>query len=474
MVAFMIRVMLFLGWGFFTLMMAAVTRAGKQPNFIILLGDDISAVSLGSFGAANPGTSPHIDRLAAEGVVFRNMFVSEAICAPVRAELYTGLQPVRNGVYQNHQPTYEGTKSVVHYLRELGYRVALTGKRHFSPQSVYPFEFLEGFPQGANDRFVSTEDWAEVEAFVQRDSEQPFCLIICSIHAHSPWDSGDSREWDLDTLKLPPHFPDTMESRLHYREYLAEVKLFDGQVGKSLEMMQRLGLDDSTALIVLDENGAGMPGGKWSSYDWGVRSACVMKWPDQYAARVDTDALAMYCDILPTMIEAAGGQVPVDIDGRSLMGLITGQTAKHREYAFFVHNNARSGTPYPVRGVTDGRYKFIWNLAPDSINAQPTINGFDYGFEDKMMDRPERFIYLSWLEKAKRDPAAQAMVDRFRKRPEFQLFDLDADPWELENLAGQSDMAAHQQRLKIALEGWMKQQGDAGAAMDVVPTKKGR
>jgi len=458
-----------LSWGLLALLVAQASGAEERPNFIILLGDDISAVSLGSFGAENPGTSPHIDRLAREGVAFRNMFVSQAICAPVRAELYTGLQPVRNGVFQNHQPTYEGTKSVVHYLGELGYRVALTGKRHFGPKSVYPFEFLEGFPKGANDRNSPTEDWSEVEAFIERDSAQPFCVIICSIHAHSPWDSGDSSDWNMDTLKLPAHFPDTMESRLHYREYLAEVKLFDGQVGKSLAMMQRLGLDESTALIVLDENGAGMPGGKWSNYDWGVRSACVMKWPERYEARLETDALAMYCDILPTMIEAAGGTVPENIDGKSLLKLITGETETHREYAFFVNNNSSSGTAYPSRAATDGRFKLVWNLTPDAINAQPTINGFDYGFEDKMIDRPERFMYLSWLEKAKSDPEAQRMVDRFRKRPEYQLFDLNEDPWELNNLAGQAELASHQERLLAAIKGWMKEQGDPGAALDVDP-----
>lgn len=468
----MMRMMRDFGLVFLTMMMAVAVGAERPPNFILLLGDDISAVSLDGFGADNPGTSPNIDRLAKAGVMFRNMFVAQAICAPVRAELYTGLLPVRNGVFQNHQPTYEGTKSVVHYLTELGYRVALTGKRHFSPQSVYPFEFLAGFPQGANDRFAATEDWSEVEAFVTRDSEQPFCLIICSIHAHSPWDSGDSSAWNLDTLKLPAHFPDTMESRLHYREYLAEVKLFDGQVGKSVALMNRLGLNDNTALIVLDENGAGMPGGKWSSYDWGGRSACVMQWPDRYRAKGPIDALAMYCDILPTMIDAAGGTVPDDLDGRSLLQLITGEVEVHRDYAFFVHNNSSSGPAYPIRGATDGRFKLIWNLTPEAVNAQPTINGFDYDFEDKMIDRPERFMYLSWLEKAKTDPFAQQMVERFRKRPEFQLFDLAADPSELNNLAGRAEFASTKARLWEAIKQWMVAQGDSGAAMDVKPRKR--
>ena len=137
-------------------------------------------------------------------------------------------------------------------------------------------------------------------------------------------------------------------------------------------------------------------------------------------------------------------------------------------------NNSSSGPAYPSRAGTDGRYKLVWNLAPDSLNAQPTINGFDYGYEDKMIDRPERFIYLSWLEKAKTDPEAQRMVDRFRKRPEFQLFDLNEDPWEMVNLAGQPEYEGHEQRLLAAIKNWMKEQGDTGVALDVeMPRDRG-
>jgi hypothetical protein len=103
------------------LLSASIAHA-KPLNYLIILGDDISASTLGCYGALNPHTSPQIDKLAAEGVRFTNMFVSEAMCAPTRAELYTGLQPERNGCNRNHLPTNKGTKSVVHHLKTLGYR----------------------------------------------------------------------------------------------------------------------------------------------------------------------------------------------------------------------------------------------------------------------------------------------------------------------------------------------------------------
>lgn len=159
----------------FVLLTASIASA-KPLNYLIILGDDISASTLGCYGALNPHTSPNIDKLAGEGVRFTNMFVSEAMCAPTRAELYTGLQPQRNGCIRNHMATNVGTKSVVHHLQKLGYRVGLAGKRHFNPKSVYPFEQVKGFEPKCATRDPHPDNWEAAEAFMTRDSEEPFCL----------------------------------------------------------------------------------------------------------------------------------------------------------------------------------------------------------------------------------------------------------------------------------------------------------
>lgn len=436
-----------------------------QPNFLIILGDDISASSLGCYGSENPNTSPNIDLLASEGIRFSNMFVSEAMCAPTRAELYTGLQPQRNGCFRNHLGTNEGTQSVVHHLERLGYRVGLAGKRHFKPASVYPFEFVEGFEPVCVSSPPIAENWDGVEDFMSQSGEQPFCLFICSIHAHAPWNAGNKSLWKTEELNLPEHFVDNETSRNLYREYLAEVRLFDEQVGKAKTMLEELNLDDNTVLIVLDENGAGMPGGKWTTYDWGTRSACIMKWPESYKANFETDAIAQYCDILPTLIDAAGGEVPNNLDGKSLLPLVKGQTRNHRDKAFFVYNNRddRKIDPhYSERAVTDGRFKMIWNLTPGNIYAINSMNGFDYGRNIGKQD-PQQ-MYRSWVEQAPGDPEAEKMVQRYLYRPEFQLFDLNTDPWEMNNLADDPKYGSKVDELKSAITKWMEEQGDDGHA----------
>lgn len=433
----------------------------KQPNFLIILGDDINARDIGCYGAENKNTTPNINKLASEGVLFKNMFVSEAICAPTRAELFTGLTPNNNGCNVNHAATKEGTLSIVQHLNKLGYRVGLTGKMHFRPESVYPFEIIEGFTKNANYSGTPPEDWDGVSEFINRDKNQPFCLIICSVHAHAPWNAGDSSLWDPNTIVLPKHLVDTKETREYFTEYLAEIKLFDEQVGNARNLLKKNNLDSNTALIVLDENGAGMPGGKWTTYDIGVRSACIMKWPKPYNNKFVTNAITQYCDILPTLIEAAGGEVPSNLDGKSLLPLLKENNTKHREYAYFLYNNTKEGPDYKMRAVTDGKFKLIWNKSQNNLYAIRVINGFDFGYVDKMEDRHVRKMYLSWLAKAGYDEDASKIVQRYRKHPDFELYNLNDDPEEMVNLIDKQEFNAKVNELKNALMAHMKNQEDS-------------
>jgi len=435
----------------------------EKPNFVIVLADDISADSFGCFGSPNPHTTPHIDKLAASGIRFKNMFVSEAMCAPARAELYTGLMPQRNGTFRNHKASNPDTKSMVHYLNDLGYRVGLAGKKHISPMKVYPFENIDGICGKANEANPNPDDWTGVEKFIKREPKQPFCIVIGSIHAHSPWTVGDTSHWKEEEVVLPPNLVDTPQTRSAYLHYLAEVREFDRQVGDTIEVLKKTKQLDHTMLIVLDENGAGMPGGKWTVFDWGVRSACVIKCPDSWKANFETDALAQYCDIVPTLIDAAGGTPSADLDGKSLLPLIKGETKTHRERAYFLFNNrVKEGKPdthFSIRAVTDGKYKFIWNLTPQNLYSV-NVTTCDLTGEARKTDFG--LIYPSMIDRRETDPHAQAMVDRIRSRPQHQLYDLTVDPYELHNLAGKTEHSARVKQFKGDLRKWMKQQGDDG------------
>lgn len=435
----------------------------QKPNFVILLADDISADSIGCYGSPNPHTTPHIDKLAQSGIRFENMFVSEAMCAPARAELYTGLMPQNNGTFRNHKSSNPTIKSVVHYLNDLGYRVGLAGKKHISPKNVYPFEDINGICGKAAESKPKPDDWTGVENFIKRDPKQPFCVVIGSIHAHSPWTVGDTGHWKEKDVILPPNLVDTPQTRSAYLHYLAEVREFDRQVGDTVRILKENNQLDHTIIIVLDENGAGMPGGKWTVFDWGVRSACVIKCPDSWNANFETDAIAQYCDIVPTLIDAAGGTPPPDLDGRSLLPLLKGQTKMHRDQAYFLFNNRvhkTKGDPhFSTRAVTDGNFKFIWNLTPDNLYV---VNVTSTDLTGRVRPTDHGRIYPSMIDCMATDKHAETMVNRIRSRPKYQLYNLKTDPYELNNLADNPEYSEMIKTFKADIGIWMKKQGDDG------------
>jgi N-sulfoglucosamine sulfohydrolase len=133
-------------------------------------------------------------------------------------------------------------------LRPLGYRVALSGKRHISPEEVFPFEYLG---QGRNPDFELVEEFlAEV-----KENKEPFALMLTSNEPHTPWNKGDVSLFDPSEIQLPPHYIDTKETRVAFCKYLAEINYLDGQVGKALELLKKYSFEDNTLVIFASEQG---------------------------------------------------------------------------------------------------------------------------------------------------------------------------------------------------------------------------
>ena len=173
---------LFTSWG--------VTPAGTDsPNIVVILADDLGSNELSCYGGENLIT-PHIDRIATEGMRFTNNYASCAMSVPLRASLYTGLYPAHHGSFQNHKASYPDIKSVTHYLSQTGYRVGRAGKQHTNPRSVFDFEEISGFETICTSRTAEyTIDG--IRKFITKDNK-PFCLFVCSIHPHAPLDMGKS------------------------------------------------------------------------------------------------------------------------------------------------------------------------------------------------------------------------------------------------------------------------------------------
>jgi arylsulfatase A-like enzyme len=433
--------------------------AAARPNFLVIMADDLASYELGCCGGKNVAT-PHIDRLAAEGLRFTHAFASEAMCVPIRSSLYTGLYPARHGACRNQAASKPDTRSVPHYLRPLGYRVGLTGKVHVRPKEVYPFDAVPGFEPNCT---ALTADYTlgGIRDFMTRDPGQPFCLFVCSTLPHAPWTVGDASKFPPAKLLLPPIWMDTPKMRQAFSQYCAEVDALDTQVGDVVRTMEEAGLKDKTVVIFLGEQGSQFPNAKWTLFAPGVSSAVVVRWPGRVRAGAVTDAIVQYEDVLPTLIDLAGGPAEKGLDGLSFAAVLTGERTEFREFAFGIHNNWPEGRPYPIRSIRSKKYKLILNLMPEN----------DY-HEKHIMDIDREDYWKSWVETAARDPRAAGPLRRFLKRPAVELYDVEKDPWELENLAGRPDLAPVRRDLEDRLRAWMQQQGDPGAALDVETAEK--
>jgi len=188
-------------------------RAGR-PNLVLIIADDCTYLDTEVYGGQ--AKTPHLNKLAEEGMKFTHCFQAAPMCSPTRHCLYTGIYPVKSGAYPNHTMAYDWVKSIAHYLQADGYRTHLSGKTHINPESVFPFEY-----SGKQNN----PDMAEVDKLFGEcaESKKPFLLIAASNEPHSPWNKGDASQYPPDKLKLPPVLADAPDTRANFSKYLAEI-----------------------------------------------------------------------------------------------------------------------------------------------------------------------------------------------------------------------------------------------------------
>ena len=192
-----------------------------------------------------------------------------------------------------------------------------------------------------------------------------------------------------------------------------------------------------------------------------MHTALVARWPGRIGAGKRTDALVQYADVLPTLIDAAGGKGSgLTCDGTSFLPVLLGEKAKHRQYVYGAHNNIPEGPAYPIRTVSDGRYRYIRNLMPDEIYIEKHLMGMAAG------GSLNNAYWATWVREAWINAHTYKLVKRYMRRPAEQLYHTAEDPYELTNLADDPSHAAVKARLTAELDRWMAAQGDPGAAQD--------
>jgi len=428
-----------------SVLMFPTLATAKQPNIVLFLADDYSMTESSPYGAQEIFT-PTMQRLSDEGLTFDQAFVVSPSCAPSRAALLTGLMPARNGAEPNHARPHKHLKKWPAYFQELGYRVVAFGKvSHYEHTADY------GFDEFAHDKFHDHEGIPAAVRYLEnhaRDSTQPLCMLVGSNWPHVPWpklETGDAPT----TTPLPPTSIDTKETRTWRAMYLKAVDLLDKDLQTIYEASTRL-LGEDVLFTFTSDHGTQWPFGKWNLYDAGVRVPLIVRWKGQVQA-ARTKAMVSWVDLLPTLLEAAGGTPPKDLDGKSFLATLREPATPLRKEVFLTHTGDQRWNVYPMRGMRTAEWKYIWNLHPE------------YAFTTHI-DLPgklgQRGFFESWERAARKDSKAAAILKRYHQRPAEELYNLASDPDELVNLAGDPGQQQRLQEMSAAVKEWMRSSDD--------------
>jgi len=409
---------------------AADDLRGTRPNIVFFLADDQSFPD----HAINGNTkvpAPTTLAFSKEALVFDRAYTGQAVCAPSRSMLYSGLYPIRNGCFLNHYSVRSGVKTIAAYLRELDYQVILAGKSHVNPRSQFPWsEQMNPVREPGLPRPVIP--LAEMDRFIANSGDQPFCMIVASEYPHGPYIKDTP--FTATDIQMPPYLPSTEGNLRRATQYYASIAQKEKEFQAVLNLLKQHNRESDTLVLYADDHGADL--GKFTVSDRGLRVAFMARWPGKIATG-RTAALTSFADFVPTAIELAGGTVPEYLDGKSLLPVLSGSTSKHHDYVYGVSHNQgiQRRSVFPQRSVHDGRYHYVWNF--------------------------------NNMERIERERAAGKPINYFLERgakehglPEEQLFDTQTDPFEFKNLAVDPELAEIKARLKAALFAWMEQQND--------------
>jgi len=272
---------------------------------------------------------------------------------------------------------------------------------------------------------------------------------------------GDASAYPPEQLNLPPNLADTQSTREAFSRYLAEITYMDGQVGELIHTLDLTAHVKDTLVLFTSEQGSQFPGCKWTNYDTGLHTALIARQPGKIQAGRRTGALVQYADVLPTLIEWTGGTPSSqEYDGHSFLKVLRGEKATHRRYVYGVHNNLPEGPRYPIRTISDGRYRYIRNFLPEEIYIEKHLMGWS-GEGD--LNNP---YWATGIREAWADPRTYQLTKRYLHRPAEELYHTAADPFELTNLVNQASLLTLKARFAAELDEWMTRQGDPGAPED--------
>ncbi len=423
-----------------------------RPNIVLAIADDWGWPHAGAYGDSGVKT-PTFDRLAREGVLFENAYVSSPSCTPSRGAIITGQHFARLGPAGNLWSVWPaGFSEYPRLLAAEGYFVG-SYRKGWGP-GIHP----ETSVSPAGTRYRSVEEFFEA-----RPEEMPFCLWFGASDPHRPYELDSGREAGIrpDQVHLFDHFPDTETVRSDIADYYFEVQRFDSDVGKLVELLDRMGELDNTLILMTGDHGMPFPRAKGNLYDSGSRVPLAAMWQAAVPpSRTVTDFVST-TDIAPTFLSAAGLPVPQSVTGRSLLPILrsseAGRVSSDREHVIFgrerhvVAQEAPSLGGYPSRGIRTDQFLYIRNYEPERWPAG-TPDHASAQIPRAWLADCDNGPTKTFLWEHRNDPQFRRFYDlAFAKRPAEELYDLAEDPGQVANVADDPSYLQIRKELAVRL-----------------------
>jgi N-sulfoglucosamine sulfohydrolase len=399
----------------------------QKPNIVWIMMEDWG-YQLSCYGEKGIHT-PHIDQFASEGIRFANSFCTSPVCSTSRSAMITGFHQNYIGANQhrtqppgfNKEPLPYGIKPITHLLEEAGYFTCFMANR----KTDFNFTLDRPAYQG--------EDWSE------REEGQPFFAQLTFPGTHRIWHRDPQRPIDIGDVDLPPYYPQTDLAKRDWANGLESAQLVDRQIGEVLDRLEKEGLAENTLVFIIGDNGRCMPRGKQFLYDGGIQVPIIVRWPEKIKPGQVRKDLVTTIDISKTILDVAGVTPPHPLQG---MNLLDGKTKK-RKYIFAARDKM-DNTHDAMRAIRSGEFKLIHNLMPERAYCQ----------FNEYKERSYPVLALLNVMNLKGELSPEQARFMAATKPEFELYDLRNDPYELVNLAGNPEYKTTEDELLRELNNW--------------------
>jgi N-sulfoglucosamine sulfohydrolase len=415
--------------------------AADRPNILWLTSEDNSPY-LGCYGDAQAQT-PHLDRLATQGVRYRNAFANAPVCSTSRTTLITGMHATSIGAH-NHRSRVTipaGFKLYPEHFRAAGYYTTNNSKTDYNL---------------AGNRAPWNESSAQAH-YKKRAPGQPFFAVFNHTSSHesqvAPKPGKTSFRIPPAQIKLPPYHPDTTEIRRDWANYYDQMTIMDAQVGALLAELEQSGLADDTIVFYYGDHGGALPRGKRNIHDSGTRVPFIVRFPAKWAHLAPArpgewvDQPVSFVDFPATAMSLCGVPIPSNYEGRPFLGEKRGAPRDH----VFLYRGRMDERYDTVRAVRDREFRYVRNYSPH----RPWGQRYSYPFEVQPSMR-------SWFAEFEAGRCNDIQSAYWKPKPGEELYRVDGDPHELRNLISDASVATKRDVLRAALRAEMIATRDAG------------